>query len=173
MTRYLVAVLAFAAAIAIGPVTPYAEASSTPALSTFDTNLLHYINDARSARGIRRLTPVAGTTDVAHHWSCRLASSLLLSHDANLASALETHGSQLWTAYGENIGAQTTAYTARHLFRSYMNDPAHRANILDRSFRYVGIWSKRGSGWRWNTIDFVGSPVSSYSSTYGGTRVTC
>ena len=54
-----------------------------------------------------------------------------------------------------------------------MNDAPHRANILGKAFRYVGLWSKRHNGWRMNTIDFVGSPVSSYSYGYGGTRVTC
>jgi len=166
-------ILGIAAALVAGPLTPHAGASSTPSLSTFDTRLLHYINDARTARGMRALRAVAGTTDVAHHWSCHLASSSYLSHDANLVAALDTHGSALWTTYGENVGLQATAYTARDLFRSYMNDPAHRANILDPAFRYVGIWTKRHNGRRWNTIDFVGSPISSYTTAYGSTRVTC
>jgi uncharacterized protein YkwD len=161
------------AVFAAGPLSTTAQASSTPSLSTFDSRLLHYINDARAARGIRRLTPVAGTTDIAHHWSCHLASSSTLSHDLNLSSALMTHGSKLWTTYGENVGMQSSGYTALHLFRKYMGDPVHKANLLDPSFRYVGVWTKRHYTRRWNTLDFVGSPVSSYSTTYGGTRVTC
>jgi len=148
-------------------------ASTTPALSHFDNRLLGDINRARASRGMRRLALVAGTTDVAHRWSCHMATYGVLSHNPGLRSALATHGSADWTTYGENIAKQPTGYGADHLFRRYMRDPAHRANILDRSYRYVGLWSKRGSGRRWNTTDFVGAPIDSYHFSYGGTRVAC
>ena len=152
---------------------PSAKAATTPSLSGFDSRLLHDMNAARAARGIRKLVVVSGTTDISHHWSCHLASSLALAHNLNLAGQLVTHGSSLWTTYGENVGEQSSSYGADSLFRAYMNDPAHRANILNRGYRYVGLWSKRHNGWRFNTVDFVGSPVSSYSSSYGGTQTTC
>ena len=148
-------------------------ASSTPVLSRFDNRLLGDINHARASRGIRRLALVAGTTDVAHHWSCHMARYGVLAHNPNLRWALETHGSPDWTTYGENIGRQPSGYGADHLFHRYMSDPAHRANILDRSYRYIGVWSKRASGRRWNTTDFVGAPTDSYSFSYGDMRVTC
>jgi len=150
-----------------------AHASTTPTLSTFDARLLHDINYARTSRGIRAVSAVAGTSDIAHHWSCHLASASTLAHNLKLASQLDTHGSALWTTYGENVGWESTAYGADRLFRLYMNEPAHRANILDSAFRYVGLWTKRSNGRRYNTMDFVGSPLSSYSTSYGGTRVTC
>ena len=153
---------------------PEAEAASlTPALSHFDTRLLDDMNRARASRGMRRLALVAGTTDIAHRWSCHMARYDVLAHNPGLRSALSTHGSPDWTTYGENIARQPVAYGADRLFRRYMSDPAHRANILDRSYRYVGLWSKRGSGRRWNTTDFVGSAVSSYTFSYGGMRVSC
>jgi uncharacterized protein YkwD len=145
----------------------------TPTLSSFDARLLYDINHARTSRGIRALTAVAGTTDVAHGWSCHMASGSLLSHDLRLGSLLVTHGSALWTTYGENVGVESTAYGADYLFRMYMNSPMHRANILDRSFRYIGIWTKSRNGNRWNTLDFVGSAWSSYHYAYGPTRTTC
>jgi uncharacterized protein YkwD len=159
---------------AIPGTTPPADAAtSTSVLSTFDRNLLHDINDARASRGLRRLALAAGTTDVAHHWSCHLARYRTLQHNPNLAANLETHGSALWTSYGENIGWQSAGYVAHRMFRAYMHDPSHRANILGHSYRYVGIWSKRSNGRRYNTTDFVGKPVSSYNTAYGGVRVTC
>jgi uncharacterized protein YkwD len=156
--------------------TPDAEASTStvaPTVSPFDQTLLRDVNDARATRGLRRLALVAGTTDVAHHWSCHMAGYHVLAHNPNLRRALERHGSINWTTYGENIASQASAYGANHLFRRYMRDPAHRANILNRSFRYVGVWSKRSSGRRWNTTDFVGATVGSYLYSYGGTRVAC
>lgn len=156
------------------PLVPSAHASTyTPTLSTFDTRLLYDINHARAARGIRKLVLVAGTTDVAHGWSCHMAAKLLLAHNGSLAYALEKHGSAGWTTYGENVGVEPTTSGADALFRAYMASPEHRANILDTDFRYVGVWTKRASGLRWNTIDFVGHPVSSYNYSYGPTRRTC
>jgi len=171
------AVLVSAAVLVAGAVVPMAApaaaTTSTPTLSTFDARLLYDINHARTVRGIRALTVVAGTTDVAHGWSCHMAAFSLLSHDLRLGALLETHGSYWWTTYGENVGMIGSTSGADSLFRAYMNSPEHRANILDRSYRYVGIWSKRSGGYRYNTIDFVGSAASSYNYAYGPTRRTC
>ena len=156
------------------PLASHAGATSyTPTLSTFDSRLLADFNHARTSRGIRALTVVAGTTDVAHGWSCHMAGVSLLSHDLRLGSLLETHGSYWWTTYGENVGMTPSTSGADVLFRAYMASPEHRANILDRSYRYVGVWTKSARGLRWNTIDFVGSAISSYRYSYGPTRRTC
>ena len=171
------AVLVAAAVLSGVVAVPLAEQASatgyTPTLSTFDARLLYDINHARIVRGIRPLTLVAGTTDVAHGWSCHLAGVSVLSHDLRLGALLETHGSYWWTTYGENVGVTPSTAGADTLFRAYMNSPGHRANILDRSYRYVGVWSKRSGVSRWNTIDFVGSAASSYNYGYGATRRTC
>ena len=159
--------------VAVAPSVPSANAAYTPALSAFDTRLLADMNHARAARGIRKLVAVAGTTDVAHGWACHLASFATLAHNLRLASALDTHGSSLWTTYGETVGMQSSTAAADSLFRAYMHSPAHRANILDRAYKYVGIWSKTANGLRFNTIDFVGSTSSAYNFGYGSTRRTC
>src|SRR5437763_1477490 len=89
--RRVIAVAAAALTIVVaGPLGSAAHASTTPSLSHFDARLLHDMNIARSNHGMRKLTPVAGTTDVAHHWSCHLASALTLAHDLKLATKLET-----------------------------------------------------------------------------------
>jgi len=147
--------------------------TTTPALSAFDARLLYDINHARTIRGIRALKVVPGSTDVAHRWSCHMAGAAWLSHNPHLGTLLESHGSYYWTTYGENVGVTSSTAGADSLFRAYMNSPEHRANILDRTFRYVGVWTKRSGGRRWNTIDFVGSALSAYNYAYGGTRTTC
>src|SRR4051794_41065396 len=129
-------------ATTLGPLTQHAAASTTVSLSTFDARLLADINHARAARGIRRLAVVAGTTDVAHGWSCRLASLRSLAHNPSLASQLESHGSYHWTTYGENVGLVSRSAGADALFRAYMNSPAHRANILDPDYKFIGIYTK-------------------------------
>jgi uncharacterized protein YkwD len=168
------------AAIAIGalftgPLVSGASAAtyaSTP-LSRFDAQLVADMNKARAAHGLGRLIVTAGTTDVAHGWSCHLAANRTLAHNMKLGSQLETHGSSLWRSYGENVGYQGSTAGADRLFKAYMNSPEHRANILDRSARFVGVWSKKSDGFRFNTIDFVGSTSSAYSNSYGAPRRTC
>ena len=170
----LAAVVASAATLSIGPLAGSAHAISyAPTLSTFDSRLLADINHARSARGIRLLIATAGTTDVAHGWSCHMAGGRVLAHNGNLGSQLDTHGSSLWTTYGENVGMEPSTSGADTLFRAYMNSAPHRANILDPDFKYLGIWTKGGGGYRWNTLDFVGRLATSYNVSYGPTRRTC
>src|SRR4051812_7707073 len=76
-------------------------ASTTPVLSRFAQRLVRDINPARAPRGFRRLALAAGTTDVAHHWSCHMARYRRLGHNPDLASALSARGSAAWTSYGE------------------------------------------------------------------------
>jgi uncharacterized protein YkwD len=161
-------------AMASGPLVRDAHAAyaSTP-LSHFDARLLADINHARAAHGLRKLTVAAGTTDVAHGWACHLAARHLLAHNGRLASQLESHGSQLWTSYAENVGYVGASSGAGALFKAYMHSAPHRANILDRSARFIGIWSKRGGAYRYNTIDFVGATTRAYHNSYGAPRRTC
>src|SRR4051812_25586835 len=154
-------------ATTVGPLTQHASAGTYLTLSTFDSRLLADINHARAARGIRQLSAVAGTTDVAHGWSCRLASLRSLSHNPSLGSQLDSHGSSNWTTYGENVGMESSSAGADALFHAYMNSPPHRANILDPDYKYIGIYTKRTSALRWNTLDFVGRYASSYNYGYG------
>ncbi|MEU6060860.1 sigma-70 family RNA polymerase sigma factor [Streptomyces sp. NPDC047097] len=57
-----------------------------------------------------------------------------------------------WSTYGENIarGQQTPA----SVMDSWMNSPGHRANILNCSFKEIGIGKHDGSGGPWWTQVF-------------------
>ena len=165
--------IATGAAPATSLFTGTAEASTGPTISRFDHRLIELINNARMAHGLRPLLVAAGTSDVAHGWSCHMASSRVLSHNGQLADALQTHGSRLWTSYAENVGYVARTEGAARLFHAYMNSPEHRANILDSSARYIGSWTKVGGSKRFNTIDFVGSTSTSYNTSYGGMRTSC
>src|SRR5437764_14908757 len=90
--------------LATGPFGGTARAATyTPTLSTFNTRLLYDINHARASHGVRQLVLAAGTTDVAHRWSCHMAYWNVLGHNPNLGYALEHHGSWNWQAYRENV----------------------------------------------------------------------
>lgn len=57
-----------------------------------------------------------------------------------------------WSTYGENIaqGQQTAA----SVMQSWMNSPGHRANILNCSFKDIGVGVHKGTGGPWWTQDF-------------------
>ena len=165
--------LATGAAPATSLFTGTAEAASSPVMSKFDVKLILLINHARYNHGLRPVQFAAGISDVAHGWSCHMANVRVLSHNNDLASQLDTHGARTWTSYDENVGYVMRTAGAKRLFHAYMNSPEHRRNILDSSIRYIGSWSKIGGHKRYNTIDFVGSTASSYSTSYGSMRTTC
>jgi len=162
-----------AGAVAIAPAATAGSSIAGGTLTSFDSKLLSLINNVRSAHGLRQLQVAAGTTDVAHGWSCHLATEQSLAHNGALLRELESHGSRYLNAYDENVGMSSTSTGASWLFKAYMRSPEHRANILDPAGRYVGIWTKSNNGFRYNTIDFVGSHSTSYSATYGAMRTAC
>src|SRR3954470_24435653 len=97
--------IAATAAFAAAPAAPEAHAVGyQPTLTRFDARLLADMNQARAAHGLRPLVVAAGTTDVAHGWTCHLAAVRTLSHNGSIARQLESHGSRLWTSYAENGG---------------------------------------------------------------------
>ncbi|GGW70540.1 hypothetical protein GCM10010503_54710 [Streptomyces lucensis JCM 4490] len=57
-----------------------------------------------------------------------------------------------WSTEGENIaqGQQT----AQDVMNSWMNSPGHRANILNCSFKDIGVGVHKGTGGPWWTQDF-------------------
>jgi uncharacterized protein YkwD len=168
----LLATLAIAATAAAGLAVPqttaYAAASNVDAvrLNGFEAALVADINAARRAAGIRALTVVPGTTDVARRWAWRMAGAQSLYHNPSLVRDLERAGSAAWTSIAENVG-EGPAGDPDVLFRAYMNSPPHRANILDGSQRFIGVGVVERNGTAWNTVDFT----NSYSSKYGHTRV--
>src|SRR3954468_12350621 len=151
-----IALLGVAAALA-----PSASAEATP--SAFGSRLVTLINQARAQHGLRALTVTSGTSTVAANWTAHMAQQQALSHNPNLGSQLESHGSPNWTTYAENVGDGSTS-SADAMFLNYMNSPEHRSNILDSHMRYVGVGVAFTGSLAWNTLDFV-DQYSSTSST--------
>lgn len=142
--------------------------SFAPRLSSYDQRLAGDINHARQRAGRSALQLVAGTTDVAHGWSCTMAAHRRLAHRPYLGSALSRHGSPYWRHIGEDVGAVRSS-DPNVLFRAYMRSAEHRANILNPRYHYLGIRTIYAGGRRWNTLDFV----DEYRYAYGATRQDC
>jgi uncharacterized protein YkwD len=59
-----------------------------------------------------------------------------------------------WSMLGENVGE---GGGVKSLQRAFMRSPEHRANILDKSFKYVGVGVKKKNGLMWVTVQFESS----------------
>lgn len=131
-----------------------AQADTSYSTSDYAGRLLTLVNAARAEHGLRPLVLAPGTTMVAWGWTEHLADQRALSHNQKLGRQLATHGSSRWRVYGENVGVGS-ADDPDGLFAAYMHSPEHRANILNRSYRYVGLAVVFTGTRSWNTFDFV------------------
>ena len=77
-----------------------------------------------------------------------MAKTNTLFHTANLGGKLKH-----WSVWGENVGC---GWSVRQLFKAWMNSAEHRANILKKKFRHVGIGLYWKGGTLWATADFWG-----------------
>ena len=128
--RLLLLVLVCAVALSAVRTAP-AQAASTRA----EAKLLRAMNHARTARGLARVHFGATIQTSAHSWA-----RYLLVHDAFY------HYGRLPAGTSENIGWLTCRRGwARTLVRMWLNSPAHRVNLLDRSARRVGVGVVSGS----------------------------
>ena len=123
-----------------------AFAGSANAVSSDASAYLSRINAERADNGLRPLTMRTDLNDVAQGWANHMASVGLLSHNPNLTSQVAN-----WQTVGENVGEGPDVAT---LDTAFWNSPGHRANILDTSYRDVGIGTAYADGVLWITIDF-------------------
>lgn len=130
----LVVVAALFLAGFAGLAKPSEASAATPTRA--EKKLIRVVNDARAARGYRRLRVGSTLQGGAHRWA-----AYLLSRDAFF------HGS---VAYGvrENIAWLTCrSRWKRSIVKMWLNSPAHRDALLDRSARRIGVGVSTG---RWN-----------------------
>jgi len=104
------------------------------------------INAARNGRGISRLKldPQLSKVGMKQTWS--MTNQNRLFHTPNLGDRVTN-----WTRLGENVGY---GGTVRSLHKMFMRSSAHKANILNRNFKYVGVGTKRAHGYLWVTVVF-------------------
>jgi uncharacterized protein YkwD len=106
------------------------------AMTTMEKRLVARINDARAARGLRRLRVGAGIQRAAHRWA-----GYLIRADSFY------HG-QMAPGTSENIAWGTCRMLRpARMVRLWLNSSGHRANLLDRSARYIGAGASAGR-WR-------------------------
>ena len=104
------------------------------------------VNRARSNHGKVRLQLDPQLSKVARVQARRMADKNTLYHTPNLGSKVTN-----WTRVGENVGYGDAV---AQLHKMFMKSSGHRANILRKSYRHVGVGAKRGGGWLWVSVVF-------------------
>ena len=137
--------LTLAITVALGALAPSARASWTPR-----RDMLSWMNTARSWHGAVVLDRGWRIRELADAHSRQMANAGRIFHSESLGSRLTFVS---WTVAGENVGA---GLSMRTLFDAFMDSEGHRANILERRFRRVGIGVYAHDGFLWVTMIFVG-----------------
>ncbi|GAA4081050.1 sigma-70 family RNA polymerase sigma factor [Streptomyces shaanxiensis] len=138
---------------------PTRTASSTPQSQPVPTDtvgqVVALVNKERSAAGCGPLAEDALLNKAAQGHSADMAARGFFDHtnpDGEDPGQRITEAGYRWSTYGENIaqGQQTP----EAVMESWMNSPGHRANILNCSFKDIGVGIHDGSGGPWWTQNF-------------------
>jgi uncharacterized protein YkwD len=114
------------------------------AATTLERAMVTKINAARVNHGLRALPIRSGLTYWAHKHSAAMASKHTLYH-SDLTRIC------CYRAVGENVGYGTTLY---RVHMALMASPGHRANILDKRWRGLGVGVVKSGGYLWVTEIF-------------------
>ncbi|MCU8592903.1 CAP domain-containing protein, partial [Streptomyces sp. A13(2022)] len=120
-----------------------------------EAQVLALVNEERADAGCAPVTANDRLTRAADDYSDVMASSGVMSHTgpdgSTMASRVEAAGYQ-WSTLGENIARGQA--DAASVMNSWMNSEGHRANILNCSFKELGVGVHFGDGGPWWTQDF-------------------
>ncbi|MFF5719756.1 CAP domain-containing protein [Streptomyces buecherae] len=112
--------------------------------------VLALVNEERADAGCRPLTADGTLGRVADTYAGVMADTQRLSHtgpDGSTVGDRVTRAGYTWSSVGENIARGQA--DAEAVMDAWMKSPGHRANILNCSFRELGIGVDQGSGGPW------------------------
>ncbi|OQR61589.1 RNA polymerase [Streptomyces maremycinicus] len=141
------------------PAEPERTASATPnaqaGSSDLESQVIALVNKERATAGCGPLTGDSQLRQAAQGHSDDMAARDFFDHtnpDGADPGQRITAAGYRWSTYGENIakGQQT----ASAVMTSWMNSEGHRANILNCSFKNIGVGIHDGSGGPWWTQAF-------------------
>jgi uncharacterized protein YkwD len=144
-----VAVLALAVPQAAAASCPGADVNpNDQAISASASATLCLLNAERSDRGVRPLRENAKLDLAASRYARQMADRHVFAHGdfaSRIKSARYLRGARAWTI-GENIawGSEDLA-TPAEIVDGWMHSPGHRANILSRDYREIGLGVATGA----------------------------
>ncbi|MFF9033564.1 CAP domain-containing protein [Streptomyces iakyrus] len=120
-----------------------------------EAQVVALVNKERAAAGCSPVTANDRLTRAADDYSDVMASSGVMSHTGPDGSTMTTRveaAGYRWSTLGENIARGQA--DAASVMKSWMNSPGHRANILNCSFKELGVGVHFGDGGPWWTQNF-------------------
>jgi len=121
----LVMLAAFAASGLVPMASAHADTLSE------ESSFVAKINGLRASKGLEPLTVDAGVTAKARAWAQTMADKNTIWH-----STLSDGVTADWQKLGENVGM---GGSVDGLYVAFVNSPHHYANLVDPTFRSVGI----------------------------------
>ncbi len=154
---------------------PCANAQLAPAAGNLElvrTAVLCLHNRDRASRGLPKLSEHEDLRTAAEAHAGHMVRDGFFSHDspggADMADRILSAGyarGQGWSL-GENIAWGTGGLaTAAAIHRAWMRSPGHKANILRRQFREIGIGIALGA-----PVAAQGQGGATYTADFGGRR---
>ena len=137
---------AFRISVVLGMTMATLATTAAHASASGSDGYLGILNSERAAHGLPALTESSDLDAIAASWSAHMAAANSLQHNPRLASVVQN-----WQAVGENVGEGPTI---ADLDSAFMASTEHRDNILDPTYRDVGIGVASGDGVLWITVDF-------------------
>jgi uncharacterized protein YkwD len=119
--------------------------ASAATISTLESRMVAKINNARAYHGLHTLKRGSHLMRHSRRHSRRMAADGLLFHTKDFSIFA------CWDDIAENVGMGSSI---RSIHRAFMKSPVHRANILTKGMRYVGVGVARGDGYLWVTEVF-------------------
>jgi uncharacterized protein YkwD len=147
--RAAAAVLCVGLAFGLTVLEPVVDLAS--AVTDTERAMVRLVNRSRRNHGISGLNIAPGLSGAAHRHSARMARRGQLYHSC-LTCLLNGYGVS-WRIAGENVGYGSTL---RAIHRAMLRSTKHRANILRRGYRRIGIGVVRRNGRYWVTEIFFG-----------------
>ena len=140
--------------------------------SQLEHTVLCLVNRERTSRGLSRLRSNGKLDRAARGHSRHMVRAKFFAHDSpSGASVLERvkrkgYRSDGGLMVGENIAWGSGSYaTPAEIVDSWMHSAGHRANILHRGFREIGVGVAKGA-----PRPVGGSPAATYTTNFGTRR---
>lgn len=164
----VVALSAFAAVPAVANAATCRGADTAGATKTSVRATLCLLNAERRAHGLHRLRLDRRLNRAAAGHARDMVAQGYFDHDSKSGAGFDDRIKRTgWTksrrsyTMGENIGwGGGELSTPRAMVRGWMNSAGHKANILSRQFRYIGIGIANGAP--------TGGSGATYATDFGG-----
>ncbi|GAA5032809.1 CAP domain-containing protein [Microbacterium fluvii] len=157
------------AAVVTAPTAVVAAASTT----TPEQQVVALINKQRAKAGLPALKSYGAITSAAESWAKHLKTKKIFAHSSSAWRSAKI-GASGWKSSGENLAAGQTSAAAA--VSAWMKSSGHKANILGKSYKGVGVGYVKGGpyGHYWVVIFGVAKPAIKKGSTpkVSGTATT-